>query len=210
MRFPVVLFDFDGTLVDSAAIISASFLQVAAEADIELPRERLPDIYRLGPLETQMASLDAERAPELVARYRVVNAALHSELAAFPGMVPLLETLHAEGRRLGIVTSKLRRTVDLAFATLPLAHLFDVVVGSDDTATHKPDPAPLLFALEQLAAQPGQAVYVGDAPMDVECARAAGVHAVAVTWGGLFPPAQTLAARPDAVAHTPEELLALL
>jgi pyrophosphatase PpaX len=210
VRFPVVLFDFDGTIVDSGAIISASFLQVAKEAGLALTPEQLPDVYRVGPLEAQMASLDAARTDELTARYRVINAALHADLVAFPGMMPLLETLRAEGRRLGLVTSKLRKTVDLAFETLPLAHLFDVVVGSDDTAAHKPDPAPILHALERLGAAAGEAAYVGDAPMDVEAARAAGVHAVAVTWGGLFPAEQTLAARPDAVAHTPEELLALL
>jgi pyrophosphatase PpaX len=140
MRFPVVLFDFDGTIVDSASIISASFLQVADEAGIALTPERLPDVYRVGPLELQMASLDAARVDELVARYRTINAELHRELVAFPGMVALLETLRAEGSRVGLVTSKLRATVDLAFATLPLAHLFDVVVGSDDDVEEVPRP----------------------------------------------------------------------
>jgi pyrophosphatase PpaX len=210
VRFPVVLFDFDGTIVDSAAIISASFMQVAQEAELALTREQLPDIYRLGALEAQMAFLDEARADDLAARYRVINAALHADLVAFPGMLALLETLRAEGRTLGLVTSKLRKTVDLAFETLPLAQLFDVVVGSGDTTLHKPAAEPILHALERLGAAPADTAYVGDAPMDVEAARAAGVHAVAVTWGGLFPAEQTLAARPDAVAHTPEELLALL
>jgi pyrophosphatase PpaX len=210
VRFPVVLFDFDGTIVDSGAIISASFMQVAEEAGLQLTREQLPDVYRAGPLEAQMVLLDEARADELVARYRVINGALHAELVTFPGMVPLLETLRAKGTKVGLVTSKKRFTVDLAFETLPVAHLFDVVVASDDTAVHKPDPEPILHALERLGAAPGDAAYVGDAPMDVESARAAGVHAVAVTWGGLFPAEETLAARPDAVAHTPEELLALL
>jgi pyrophosphatase PpaX len=210
VRFPVVLFDFDGTIVDSEAIIRESFLQTAAEAGIPLDPEQLPDVYRSGPLEVQMAVLDASRADALVARYREINAALHTRLAVFPGMLPLLETLRAEGRRVGIVSAKRRTTVDLAFAVLPIQQLFDVVVGSEDTERHKPDPAPLLHALDRLGARPEDAAYVGDAPMDVECARAAGVHAVAVTWGGLFPVAQTLAAAPDAVAHTPEELLALV
>jgi pyrophosphatase PpaX len=210
VRFPIVLFDFDGTIVDSGAIIGASFMQVAEEAGLDLTPEQLPDVYRAGPLEAQMALLDEARADDLVARYRVINGALHADLVAFPGMVPLLETLHREGRKVGLVTSKKRFTVDLAFETLPLAHLFDVVVASDDTPVHKPDPEPILHALERLGAAPADAAYVGDAPMDIESARAAGVHAVAVTWGGLFPAEQTLAARPDAVAHTPEDLLALL
>jgi pyrophosphatase PpaX len=157
-----------------------------------------------------MRAVDAGRAEELVRVYREHNAELHGELAIFPGLLALLETLHGEGRRIGIVTSKRRSTVELAFATLPLAHLFDVVVSSGDTERLKPDGAPLLHALERLGATPEQAAYVGDAPMDVEAARAAGVYAIAVTWGGLFPVADTLAARPDAVAATVEELLALL
>jgi len=210
VRFSIVLFDFDGTIVDSGAIISASFMQVAEEAGLELTMEQLPDLYRAGPLEAQMALLDEARADELVARYRAINGALHADLVTFPGMVPVLEALRADGRKVGLVTSKKRFTVDLAFETLPLAHLFDVVVASDDTAVHKPDPEPILHALERLGGTPADAAYVGDAPMDVESARAAGVHAVAVTWGGLFPARETLAARPDAVADTPEDLLALL
>ena len=97
----------------------------------------------------------------------------------------VLETLRAEGRRLGIVTAKRRATVELAFSFLPLERFFDVVVGSDDTERHKPDPEPLLYALEQLDAEPQQAAYVGDSPFDIRAAKAAGVHAVAVTWGGI-------------------------
>jgi pyrophosphatase PpaX len=125
-------------------------------------------------------------------------------------MLALLETLKGEGRRLGIVSSKRREMVTAAFELVPLAHLFDVVVGAKDTELHKPQPEPLLHALARLGASPGDAAYVGDAPMDVEAARAAGMHSIAVTWGGLFPFEQTLAARPDAVARSVEELLALL
>jgi pyrophosphatase PpaX len=210
MRFPVVLFDFDGTIVDSAAMIRASFQHVFDTIGLELDPARLPELYRLGDLETQMRAVDATRVEELARIYRVRNAELHAGLELFPGMLALLETLHGEGRRLAIVTSKRRATVELALATLPLAPFFDAIVGADDVARHKPDPLPLLHALEALGAAPAEAVYVGDAPVDVEAARAAGVHAIAVTWGGLFPVAQTLAAQPDGVAHTADELLALL
>ena len=188
MRFPIVLFDFDGTIVDSGAIIGASFMQVAEEAGLELTPEQLPDVYRAGPLEAQMALLDEARADDLVARYRVINGALHADLVAFPGMVPLLETLHREGRKVGLVTSKKRFTVDLgvrdAAARAPLRRRRR---RPTTPRAHKPDPDPILHALDRLGAAPGEAAYVGDAPMDVESARAAGVYAVAVTWGGLFP-----------------------
>src|SRR3954471_17762473 len=106
MRFPVVLFDFDGTLVDSAGMIQETYRRVAVHAGIPLPPERLPELYRLGALEAQMTALDPDRGVELTRRYRDVNAGLHATLEPFPGVLPLLGTLRAEGRRLGIVTSK--------------------------------------------------------------------------------------------------------
>jgi pyrophosphatase PpaX len=210
VRFPVVLFDFDGTIVDSAAVIEDSFRHtVATVLGRELDRAELPVIFRAGALEAQMTLLDPGRVPDLTSVYRAAYAERHERVQAFPGMIALLETLRAEGRRLGIVSSKRTAMVELAFGLLPLGH-FDVIVGAEDTERQKPDPLPLLHALERLGASPQEAVYVGDAPVDVECARAAGIHALAVTWGGLFPVAQTLAAQPDAVAHRVEELLALL
>ena len=81
------------------------------------------------------------------------------------------------------MTAKRRLTVELAFARLPLGHLFDVVVGGDETERHKPDPEPLLLALERLGAGPEDAAYVGDSPFDMQAARAAGIDAIGVTWG---------------------------
>jgi pyrophosphatase PpaX len=125
-------------------------------------------------------------------------------------MEDALERLKDEGRKLGIVTAKRRATVALAFETVPIEHLFDVVVGSDDTERHKPDPAPLLHALDLLGAKPDDAVYVGDSPFDIRAGKAAGMHAVAVTWGGIHPRERLEAEGPDAVVDSAEELLAAL
>jgi pyrophosphatase PpaX len=211
MRFPVVMFDFDGTIVDTARIIADSYRHtVATVLGRDLDEAELPGLYRAGALEAQMRLLDPARVDELTTTYRTAYADRTGRVEAFPGMTALLETLHREGRRLGIVSSKRTSMVELTLELVPLAHLFTVVVGAEDTEVHKPDAAPLLHALERLGARPEEAAYVGDAPVDVECARAAGVASIAVTWGGLFPLEQTLAARPDAVANTPEDLLALL
>ncbi len=145
------------------------------------------------------------RAVARVRSYREHNEPLHAELECCPGMVDVLERLRAEGRRLGIVTAKRRETIELAFARLPLRDHFDVVVTSDDTERHKPDPEPILFALERLGAGPDEAAYVGDSPFDVAAARAAGVRAIAVTWGGMHDVADA-----DEIVSTPEELLAAL
>src|SRR5438128_588617 len=101
-------------------------------------------------LEAQMAVFAPERVDELVRVYRDHHEPLHEELEARAGMEAVLLGLHEEGRRLGVVTAKRRATVELAFARVPLAHLFEVVVGGDETERHKPDPAPLLLAAKRM------------------------------------------------------------
>ena len=88
--------------------------------------------------------------------YRAHNEPLHEELEAFAGIADVLVALKDEGRRLGIVSAKRRSTVELAFARVPLGHLFDVIVGGDETERHKPSPDPLLLALERLGARAGR------------------------------------------------------
>jgi pyrophosphatase PpaX len=211
MRYPVVLFDLDGTVVDSGAIILASMRHATREvlgrdySDAEL----LQAVGGPG-LEAQMRVFAPERVDELVRVYRAHNEPLHDELEACPGMEGALERLHEEGRRLGVVTAKSRSTVELAFARVRLGHLFETVVGGDETDRHKPDPAPLLLAAERMGADPAATAYVGDSPFDVRAAKAAGMYAVAVTWGRIHDRARLEAEEPDAIADTAEDLLAAL
>jgi pyrophosphatase PpaX len=207
MRFPVVLFDLDGTVIDSGAIILASMKHAAETVLGTSP----PDAELMaavgGPgLEAQMHALDPERVDELVRVYRAHNEPLHEELEACAGMDDVLVRLKDEGRRLGIVTAKRRATVDLAFARVPVGHLFEVVVGGDETERHKPDPAPLLLALERLGANPEDAAYVGDSPFDVRAAKAGGLHAIAVTWGKIHAREVLEPEEPDALVDSAEEL----
>lgn len=210
MRFPVVLFDFDGTVVDSGAMILASFRHAMKTVlDREVSDAEL--LSAVGtPLNDQMRLIDAERADELVAVYRAHNEPLHDALQPCDGVLEVLAHLKDEGRRLGIVTAKRGATVELAFAVLPLRDYFDVVVPADDVERHKPAPDPLLVALERLGVEPDDAVYVGDSPFDVAAARAAGVHSVAVTWGGIYTEEALRAERPDEIVSTPRELLDVL
>jgi pyrophosphatase PpaX len=211
MRFPVVLFDLDGTVIDSGSIILASMRHAAAEVlGREFADEQLMAAVGGPGLEAQMRELDPERVDELVRVYRAHNEPLHEQLVCCLGMDDVLLRLADEGRRLGIVTAKRRATVELAFARVPLGHLFDVVVGGDETTRHKPDPEPILRALELLGARPDEAAYVGDSPFDVAAAKAAGVHAVAVTWGGIHGRERLEAEGPDAVVDSAEELLDVL
>jgi pyrophosphatase PpaX len=208
IRFPVILFDLDGTVVDSGAIILASM----RHATREVLGEEYSDAQLLqavgGPgLEAQMAVFAPDRVDELVCVYRAHNEPLHDELVACAGMEDVLVRLHEEGRRLGVVTAKRRSTVELAFARVPLSHLFETIVGGDETTRHKPDPEPLLLAAERMDADPAQIAYVGDSPFDIRAAKAAGMHAVAVTWGRIHERDRLEREEPDAVVDTAEELL---
>jgi pyrophosphatase PpaX len=211
VRFPVVLFDLDGTVIDSGAIILASMRHAAKEVlGLEPSDEELMATVGGPGLEAQMRALSPQRVEELVAVYREHNEPLHDELACCPGMDDVLVRLKDEGRRLGIVTAKRRVTVELAFASVPVGHLFETVVGGDETERHKPDPEPLLLALERLDAPAEDAAYVGDAPFDVQAAKAAETFSVAVTWGGIHARERLAAAEPDALIDSPEELFAVL
>ena len=211
MRFPVVLFDFDGTVIDSGAIIIASMRHATKTVlGREIPDEELGRAVGGSGLIEQMRLIDPARVDELVACYREHNEPLHSELTECAGMSDVLTTLKEEGRRLGVVTAKRQETVRLAFSYLPLERFFDVVVGSEDTERHKPDPAPLVHALELLDAEPDDAVYVGDSPFDIRAAKSARLHSIAVTWGGIHPRQRLEAEEPDTVVDTAEELLGVL
>jgi pyrophosphatase PpaX len=206
VRFPVVLFDLDGTLIDSAAVILASF----HHATETVLNRRVSDEQILAQvggtnLETQMALLDPDRVDELVEVYRAHNDPSYDSLACFAGIVEVLCALKRDGRRLGVVTAKRRPTVERVFAGAGIGEYFDVVVGSDSTTRHKPDPEPILHALAELGAQAGEAAYVGDSPFDMAAARAAGVYGVAVAWGGIHRVDDA-----DVLVESPEELLGVL
>jgi pyrophosphatase PpaX len=211
MHVPVVLFDLDGTVIDSAAIILASMRHAASTVPgREFTDEELMASVGGPGLEAQMAALDPTRVEELVRMYRAHNEPLHDELEVFLGMERVLEALQSEGRRLGIVTAKRRVTVEMAFARLPLARFFEVIVGGDETERHKPDPEPLLLALSRLTVTAADAAYVGDSPYDIRAAKAAGMYAVAVTWGRIHGRAALELERPDAIAESAQELLGIL
>lgn len=211
MRFPTVLFDLDGTVVDSGGIILASMRHATREVlGREYSDEELMKTVGGPGLEAQMVAIDPDRAVELVDVYRAHNIPLHDELEACIGMEDVLARLHDEGRRLGVVTAKRRDTAELAFATVPLGHLFEVIVGGDETERHKPDPEPLLLGASRLGADPAQTAYVGDSPFDVLAAKAAGMYAVAVTWGRIHDRSKLETAEPDVIVDTAEELLAVL
>jgi pyrophosphatase PpaX len=211
MQFPVVLFDLDGTVIDSGAIILASMRHAAKEVLGAAPPDELLMAAVGGPgLEAQMHALAPDRVEELVTVYRAHNEPLHDELLCCAGVEDVLVRLKDEGRRLGLVTAKRRATVELAFNALPLRHFFETVVGGDETRGHKPDPEPLLLAAKRMDVQPRDCAYVGDSPFDIRAAKAAEMFAVAVTWGGIHDRAKLEPEEPDAIVDNAEDLYGVL
>jgi pyrophosphatase PpaX len=211
MRYPTVLFDLDGTLIDSGEIILSSFRHATQTVlEREIPDEVLAAAVGGSNIYDQMRAFDEEHVDELVRVYREHNEPLHDDLVAFEGVERVLERLKSEGRQLGIVTAKRRRTVDLAFAILPLERYFDAVVTAEQTEHHKPHPEPVLTALERLGSEPADAAFVGDSPFDMGAGKAAGVFTVAVSWGKIHPVERLRDAGADAVVHSPDELLDVL
>ncbi len=187
-RFGTVLFDLDGTIVDTVELIRQSHRHaVTSVLGIDLPdSELLANVGR--PLVEQMQAFDADRAQELLEAQRSWNHAHTAELIRpYPGVAAMLGALRDAGCRTGVVTSKSGPTVQLAFDALPeVAAGIEVLVAVEDTPVHKPGPDPVLLALDRLGASAADACYVGDAPFDVAAGRAAGATTVGVTWG-FFP-----------------------
>ncbi len=196
-------------MIDSGAIILASFRHATRTVLArEIPDAELAALVGGSNIYDQMRAIDGGRVDELVRVYRAHNEPLHDELEAFGGIEHVLAELKRQGRRLGIVTAKRRKAVELAFAVLPLEQYFDVVVTSDMTERHKPDPEPVLTAIEQLGATPATTAFVGDSPFDVGAGKAAGVFTVAVAWGNIHPAERLDEA--DVLVESPRELLGVL
>lgn len=206
-----VIFDLDGTLLDTIQLIVESHRHALTTV---LGRDESDEVLRAGigvPLFEQMRGFDEERAQELFDAYRAFNRARHDEFAReYDGVLDVVAELSEAGVPIGIATSKMLDAVELAYALVPrLRSLVDATVGLESTTKHKPGPEPILHALELLGRPIEGACYVGDAPTDLAAAHAAGVDAIAVTWGA-FPREPLAAAGPHAIAETPAELRAIL
>jgi phosphoglycolate phosphatase len=197
-----VLFDWDGTLVDSAEKTFACYVRVfsaygIAFDDTAFERTYSPDWYRT----YEEVGLPREHWPEADARWLSCYETEPSRL--LPGARAMLERLGGAGLVQGIVSSGDGSRVRREILDLGLAGFFAAVVCGGETARRKPHPEPLLLALERLALPPYGTVYVGDSPEDVAMARAAGVASVGVP--GRFPNREALAASvPDVLVSSLE------
>jgi pyrophosphatase PpaX len=182
--YPVWLFDFDGTLIDTEEVILDCYRHTA----LQLWGEELPEeIVRSNmsrTLREAAADVAGDEADSFFDAYVAHSLQRHSEAVfAYDGVTEMLWRLRDAGVRMGIVTSKLRPSVDLVLDQVSYRPAFEVIVTVEDTDSHKPEPEPILCALRRMKVSPEAAIYVGDSPYDILAARSAGVASGAALWG---------------------------
>lgn len=207
-----VLFDLDGTLIDSVDLIIDSYHHTFRQHGLALTsREELIDgigtplAAVFGRMTDQRSEIDA-----WIATYREFNLAHHdTRVRAFPGVVDMVQRIHRGGRRLGVVTSKNNAGARRGLRLIGLEEVMSVVVGADDVKRHKPDPEPVEQALARLDVAPHTAVFIGDSHHDVASGKAAGVRTIAVCWGPISRERLALAG-PDHLCSSIDEVLTAL
>lgn len=206
-----VIFDNDGTLVDTYDLIVASFNYALTKVlGKTLPEEVL--MKKVGqPLKVQIADFteDEDERQRIWDAYQEHNHRYHDEVVkAFPGLRESLQALRERGYRLAIVTSKRHEMTLRGLRVTGIEECFEFVVGADDWPEHKPAPGGIVHACELLDLAPRECAYVGDSPYDLQAANGAGVVSVAALWG-MFPEEVLAAEGPDYKVATPEGLLEL-
>ena len=181
-----VLFDLDGTLIDSIGLLLASVRHAFQGFNGRAPSDE-EWVAGIGtPLGRQLREFceTEEQVEELTLRYRTYQRAEHDRLtSAYPGTLQVLGTLAAAGHPMGIVTSKSNEMMDRALQLTGIDPYMTTRIGCDSCTVHKPDPFPVRLALSELGYEPSEAVFVGDSPHDVNAGNAAGVVSIAALWG---------------------------
>ena len=204
-----ILFDNDGTLVDTKDIILASMRYSTRKVlGRVIPDEVL--MRKVGqPLVVQMVDFTPyeDEQAEILRVYREHNATIHDEgIRAFPGIEGVLAEFARRGVPMGVVTSKLRVTAWHGLEITGLSPYLACCIGAEDCVHFKPEAEPVLRGAEALGVLARECYYVGDSPYDIQAGKAAGCVTVAVTWG-MFPENVLKAESPDFMCATPQELL---
>ena len=183
MTINTLLFDLDGTLIDTNDLIIESFLHTLNHYYPEQYGREDVLTFLGPPLYDTFVKMDESRVDEMVTHYRGFNMTNHDRLVKeFDGVYETVKTLHEKGLKLGIVTTKMRQTVVMGLKLTGLDQFFDVVVCLDDVTNAKPDPEPVQLALQQLGASPEEAIMVGDNYHDILAGKNAGTKTAAVSW----------------------------
>lgn len=208
--FPYVLFDFDGTLIDTNELIIACLNDTAQQfLQRTLTTQELHSI--LGKyLEEQMRCLSQEHCQDMVACYNHLYKSRQDAMTTiFPGIRQMLQDIHRQGCRTAVVSAKGRGGIEHGLAMFEIAPYIDVIISAYDVENNKPHPEPAIKAMEQLHAQPSHTLLVGDSPYDILCARNAGITSALAGWT-IFPKESLLQLQPDYVAQSAAHLTEII
>ena len=207
-----ILFDLDGTLIDTIDLILHSYRYTVAAHHFE----PVPDtewLKNIGiPLRMQFRHFteDADEIQAMIKTYVAHNLEHHDDLVGhYPGVLEGVRALYSSDRKLGVVTSKMHGSLERGLSIGGFDGMFEVVIGADDVENPKPHPEPVLKALEALDVTADETVFVGDSPFDMACGRAAGVETAAAMWGP-FSQADLEPHAPNYWLRTPQDLSVFL
>lgn len=206
-RLDALIFDMDGTLIDSGMVVPDTYIAcIAAAGGPAYSRAQIIDAYSLGSPAVMLGHLLGRPCPsDLLEDYHARLALAAPGITVYPGIVEALTAL-ARTVPLAVFTGASRRACSLLIEAMGLARHFAALVGGDEVARPKPHPDGILLACERLGVAPESTAYIGDAPADLEAARRGGALALAAGWGHLYTPG----APADAVLTAPSALVSLV
>lgn len=182
-RITTLLFDFDGTLLNTNELIIHTFSTVL---DNHFPNSYSRDdiMQFIGPSLKQTFEIIApSRTEELIKEYRELNIALHDEMVSvYDGVVETLHILKDRGLKLAIVSTKKRETILHGLRLMGVSELFDAIISLDEVENPKPDPEPILKALAELSSSAAESLMIGDNSHDIDGGKNAGVRTAGVAW----------------------------
>lgn len=205
-----VLFDLDGTLINSNRLILESFKYAFRTAlNMEMEEEKIVRFFG-EPLVKSMNSVDPENTEKLMDAFKSFNESQHDILAEhYEGTVEAVKALKERGIKLGIVTSKRKPMTERSLKLIKIYDEMDVIITPEDTDKHKPDGTPALLACERLGVTPKEALMVGDSIYDVQCGKNAGTSTCIVTYSS-FSMDELMSYKPDYVIDNLMELVNII
>jgi phosphoglycolate phosphatase len=211
-NFDLIVFDWDGTILDSTSTIVHCIQASARDLGLAVPPQSIAShVIGLGlkdALQMALPDLEERDYPKLTERYRTHYLARDAELNLFAGIRELIDGLRADGYQLAVATGKSRAGLDRSLRSSGLAPLFDATRCADETFS-KPHPQMLLDLMERLMTEPARTLMIGDTTHDAQMAHNAGAKALAVTYGA-HPRAELATLAPHAMVDSVEELSAWL
>jgi HAD superfamily hydrolase (TIGR01549 family) len=203
--FPYIIFDMDGTLVDTFNLIADSYDFAIGTSETQPTRRRVLTTQGRTLEEALAQGVPASGVPQAVERFHGYFEKNSINLGAYPEVRDLLRALRTRGVELAIFTGQTRRATEITLRRTELRNFFSRIVTADDVAEPKPSPEGLKLAMEGIGAIPEKTVYVGDDPDDVNASRSAGVRTAAALWGSVRRN-ELIALQPDFLFSHPSEL----